>query len=167
MQAGRTARTLSGTKPRAVRMRRSLSWSLRIGILLLLAAPLQALAARPAAAAAGGLDRSFGGDGRVTTLFGGSDSISALNAIAVQGDGKVVAGLEEGVSGMKVGGKRKLIVPPALGYGASGRSDGSVPPGAELTFEVELVKFDRLVAQRTPGSASMSPCSSPPRLVWT
>ena len=92
MQTGRTAPTLSSTAPRASRMRHALSSSLRIGVLVLLAGPLQALAARPAAAAAGGLDPSFGGDGRVTTLFGGSDSISALNAIAVQGDGKVVAG---------------------------------------------------------------------------
>ena len=92
MQAGRTARTRSCTTPRESRIRRSLSSSLRVGILVLLAGPLQALAAHPAAAAAGGLDPSFGGDGRVTTLFGGSDSISALSGIAVQGDGKVVAG---------------------------------------------------------------------------
>ncbi len=53
------------------------------------------------------------------------------------GQGKV-AGLDEGLSTMKVGGKRLLIVPPALGYGDQG--DGAaVPPGATLLYEVELV----------------------------
>jgi uncharacterized delta-60 repeat protein len=72
-------------------MRRALNSCVHIGILLLLVAPLQVMEAGPAAAAAGGLDRSFGEDGRVTTLFGGSDSMSFLGGLAVQSDGEVVA----------------------------------------------------------------------------
>ncbi|MBF0442281.1 MAG: FKBP-type peptidyl-prolyl cis-trans isomerase [Oligoflexales bacterium] len=57
------------------------------------------------------------------------------------GTGKVIKGWEIGIEGMRVGECRKLTIPPQLGYGAAG-SPGSIPPGATLIFEVELVKVE-------------------------
>ncbi len=58
------------------------------------------------------------------------------------GGGQVIQGWDQGLVGMKVGGTRKLIIPPDMGYGAQGAGGGVIPPNATLVFEVKLISID-------------------------
>ena len=57
----------------------------------------------------------------------------------VVGSTSIIKGFDMGVTGMKVGGIRRVVVPPALAYGATGSNDGSIKPNAALVFEISLV----------------------------
>lgn len=59
----------------------------------------------------------------------------------VLGNGEVIKGWDEGVAGMKVGGKRQLHIPPDLGYGENGTPDGTIPPNSSLIFDVQLLSI--------------------------
>jgi FKBP-type peptidyl-prolyl cis-trans isomerase FkpA len=63
------------------------------------------------------------------------------------GNGEVIRGWDEGIEGMKVGGKRQLHIPPELGYGEGGSPDGAIPPNATLIFDVQVLSVQEPPAQ--------------------
>lgn len=73
----------------------------------------------------------------VGTLTNGKKFDSNNNFSFVLGTGQVIKGWDQGVAGMKVGGERKLVIPPSLGYGD--QAAGSIPPGSTLDFDVKLL----------------------------
>ncbi|HEY5625709.1 MAG TPA: FKBP-type peptidyl-prolyl cis-trans isomerase, partial [Dehalococcoidia bacterium] len=98
-------------------------------------------------------------------LFDSSISRTAAIQVVI-GAGQVIAGWDEGLQGMAEGGKRRLIIPPELGYGDVG-SGGTIPPGATLIFDVELVDIlvpaPAVTPTPTPGPspAPTAPMQSP------
>jgi FKBP-type peptidyl-prolyl cis-trans isomerase len=71
------------------------------------------------------------------------------------GTGKVIKGWDEGVLGMKVGGKRTLVIPPDKGYGERGAGGGKIPPNATLVFDVHVVALPK------PGPPTQGPIQLP------
>jgi FKBP-type peptidyl-prolyl cis-trans isomerase FkpA len=69
-------------------------------------------------------------------------SVGGTPIAFVLGARQVIPGWDQGFAGMKVGGKRRLIIPPDLAYGASGAGGGIIPPNATLIFEMELVDVE-------------------------
>lgn len=69
------------------------------------------------------------------------DSSIGRGPFSFQIGGRVIEGWNEGVQGMRVGGERQLVIPPELGYGASGQR--SIPPNATLIFEIEMLEIQK------------------------
>ncbi|MFZ1074921.1 MAG: FKBP-type peptidyl-prolyl cis-trans isomerase [Minisyncoccia bacterium] len=96
----------------------------------------------PAAAAGDTVTVQYVGSLTNGTVFDASANHGSQGFTFPLGAHQVIAGWDEGVVGMKVGGKRKLVIPPSLGYGAAG-AGGVIPPNATLVFEVEVVKIQK------------------------
>jgi FKBP-type peptidyl-prolyl cis-trans isomerase len=73
------------------------------------------------------------------TQFDSSLTAGRLPFQFTLGARQVIAGWEVGVPGMRVGGQRRLVIPPSQGYGSSGSGNGTIPGGATLVFDIELL----------------------------
>ncbi|MDQ2733119.1 MAG: FKBP-type peptidyl-prolyl cis-trans isomerase [Armatimonadota bacterium] len=80
----------------------------------------------------------------------------------VIGTGQVIKGWDQGIIGMKVGGKRKLIIPAALGYGAAGTPGGPIPGNADLVFDTQLLQISGSGGPTTAGGTMDAPLSTTP-----
>lgn len=87
-----------------------------------------------------GMNVSVHYTGRLTNGTEFDSSVNSGKPLKFQlGSGYVIPGWEEGIKGMRIGGKRKLTVPPDMGYGKTGTPDGVIPPNATLVFDIELI----------------------------
>jgi peptidylprolyl isomerase len=102
----------------------------------------EAIGQGPAAAAGDNVTMQYVGSLTNGTVFDASAKHGTEGFEFALGSGQVIKGWDEGIVGMKVGGKRKLVIPAELGYGSRG-AGAAIPPNSTLIFEVELVKLQK------------------------
>lgn len=98
------------------------------------------------------------------TLMNGTEFDSSVGKAPFEfelGKGGVIKGWDQGVPGMKIGGKRKLVIPSDLAYGESGSGE-KIPPNSPLKFDIELLEIDGVDAGKPPAAASSAKPSAKP-----
>ena len=96
------------------------------------------------------------------TLMNGTQFDSSVGKAPFEfelGKGGVIKGWDQGVPGMKIGGKRKLVIPSDLAYGENG-SPPTIPPNAPLKFDIELLEIEGVDAGKPPAASSAKPATS-------